>query len=129
MKKRNNQTFPPIPDKLYFCIGEAAKLCRVSPHVLRFWEQEFPELKPSKGEGGRRYYQSKDILLARRVKELRYDKRFTIEGVRQQLREDKGNKSVVPPSQETLPEKREPSSNVVTGTIISELRSLLKYLK
>lgn len=76
---------PPIPDKLYFTIGEVGKLCDLRPHVLRYWEQEFSQLSPSKRRGNRRYYQRKDVLLIRDIKELLYEQGYTIEGARQQL--------------------------------------------
>lgn len=78
----------PIPDKLYFSIGEVADLCQLKPHVLRYWEQEFPQLSPSKRRGNRRYYQRKDLLLVRQIKSLLYNKGYTIEGARQHLAGD-----------------------------------------
>lgn len=78
----------PIPDKLYFSIGEVADLCALKPHVLRYWEQEFPQLSPSKRRGNRRYYQRKDLLLVRQIKSLLYKKGYTIEGARQHLSGD-----------------------------------------
>lgn len=74
-----------IPDKLYFAIGEVAKLCDLKAHVLRYWEQEFPQLSPSKRRGNRRYYQRKDVILILQIKNLLYEKGFTIEGARAQL--------------------------------------------
>src|SRR3990167_5972364 len=78
----------PIPDKLYFSIGEVGELCQLKPHVLRYWEQEFPQLSPSKRRGNRRYYQRKDVLLVRQIKSLLYGKGYTIEGARLQLMGD-----------------------------------------
>lgn len=75
----------PIPDKLYFNIGEVAKLCDVKPHVLRYWEEEFSSLSPVKRRGNRRYYQRKDVLLVRQIKDLLYVQGFTIEGAKAQL--------------------------------------------
>ena len=80
-----NSDLPPIPEKLYFTIGEVGKLCGLRPHVLRYWEQEFSQLSPSKRRGNRRYYQRKDVLLIREIKELLYEQGYTIEGARQQL--------------------------------------------
>ena len=80
-----SSTLPAIPDKLYFTIGEVGKLCDLRPHVLRYWEQEFPQLAPSKRRGNRRYYQRKDVILIRRIKDLLYNQGFTIEGARQRL--------------------------------------------
>lgn len=76
---------PLIPDKRYFSISEAAVLCALKPHVLRYWEQEFSQLKPNKRTGNRRYYQEKDLLLIRKIRELLYDEGYTIEGARQSL--------------------------------------------
>ena len=78
---------PPIPTKSYFTIGEVAELCDVKPHVLRYWEQEFTQLKPAKRRGNRRYYQHHEVLLIRRIRELLYDHGFTIQGARNQLQE------------------------------------------
>jgi len=80
-----NSELPPIPEKLYFTIGEVSKLCSLRPHVLRYWEQEFVQLSPSKRRGNRRYYQRKDVLLIRDIKDLLYEQGYTIEGARQQL--------------------------------------------
>ena len=91
-KNPNNGTgdmeLSPIPDKLYFSIGEVADLCQLKPHVLRYWEQEFPQLSPSKRRGNRRYYQRKDLLLVRQIKSLLYSKGYTIDGARQHLNGD-----------------------------------------
>ena len=76
---------PPIPAKRYFTIGEVSELCRVKPHVLRYWEQEFTQLKPIKRRGNRRYYQHHEVLLVRRIRELLYEQGFTISGARNKL--------------------------------------------
>ena len=81
----NNDELPPIPGKRYFTIGEVSDLCRVKPHVLRYWEQEFPQLKPVKRRGNRRYYQRQDVLVIRQIRSLLYDEGFTIGGARQRL--------------------------------------------
>lgn len=78
---------PPIPAKRYFTIGEVSELCAVKPHVLRYWEQEFTQLKPLKRRGNRRYYQHHEVLLVRRIRELLYREGFTISGARNQLGE------------------------------------------
>lgn len=80
---------PQIPDKLYFTIGEVSNLCNLKTHVLRYWEQEFPQLAPSKRRGNRRYYQRKDVLVVRQIRNLLYDQGFTIEGARTQLADDR----------------------------------------
>jgi len=76
---------PTIPGKRYFTIGEVSELCAVKPHVLRYWEQEFPQLKPVKRRGNRRYYQRHDVLMIRQIRSLLYDQGFTIGGARQRL--------------------------------------------
>jgi DNA-binding transcriptional MerR regulator len=76
---------PPIPAKRYFTIGEVSELCGVKPHVLRYWEQEFTQLKPVKRRGNRRYYQHHEVLLIRRIRELLYEQGFTISGARHRL--------------------------------------------
>ncbi|MBG7618484.1 MerR family transcriptional regulator [Herbaspirillum sp. AP02] len=76
---------PPIPAKRYFTIGEVSELCGVKPHVLRYWEQEFTQLKPVKRRGNRRYYQHHEVLLIRRIRELLYEQGFTISGARNKL--------------------------------------------
>lgn len=87
-KTTSDTDLSPIPDKLYFSIGEVGELCDLKPHVLRYWEQEFPQLTPSKRRGNRRYYQRKDVLLVRQIKSLLYGKGYTIEGARLQLTGD-----------------------------------------
>ena len=81
------QTLPPIPVKRYFTIGEVGELCGVKPHVLRYWEQEFTQLRPMKRRGNRRYYQHHEVLMIRRIRELLYDQGFTISGARNRLQE------------------------------------------
>lgn len=89
MNDRPNKTeltvLPPIPAKRYFTIGEVSELCGVKPHVLRYWEQEFTQLKPVKRRGNRRYYQHHEVLLIRRIRELLYEQGFTISGARNRL--------------------------------------------
>lgn len=82
-----DKALPPIPAKRYFTIGEVSELCGVKPYVLRYWEQEFTQLKPMKRRGNRRYYQHHEVLLIRRIRELLYDQGFTISGARNQLTE------------------------------------------
>lgn len=79
---------PPIPGKRYFTIGEVSELCQLKPHVLRYWEQEFPQLNPVKRRGNRRYYQRQDVLLIRQIRGLLYEQGFTIVGARQRLSGD-----------------------------------------
>jgi DNA-binding transcriptional MerR regulator len=85
LEASNNNELPPIPGKRYFTIGEVSELCGVKPHVLRYWEQEFSQLKPVKRRGNRRYYQRHDVILIREIRALLYEQGFTIGGARQQL--------------------------------------------
>ncbi|GJM09454.1 MAG: MerR family transcriptional regulator [Lysobacteraceae bacterium] len=82
---RSNNELPAIPAKRYFTIGEVSELCGVKPHVLRYWEQEFPSLKPIKRRGNRRYYQRHDVIMIRQIRALLYEQGFTIGGARQRL--------------------------------------------
>ena len=87
-----DQQLPSIPGKRYFTISEASGLCEVKPHVLRYWEQEFAQLRPIKRKGNRRYYQRHDVLLIRQIKELLYDNGYTILGAIQKLNADENSK-------------------------------------
>lgn len=87
---------PPIPVKRYFTIGEVAELCGVKPHVLRYWEQEFTQLRPMKRRGNRRYYQHHEVLMIRRIRDLLYDQGFTIVGARNKLQEVGGMEPLAP---------------------------------
>ncbi|MFQ3322304.1 MAG: DNA-binding transcriptional MerR regulator [Pseudomonadales bacterium] len=82
LEPSQNNELPPIPAKRYFTIGEVSELCDVKPHVLRYWEQEFPQLKPVKRRGNRRYYQRQDVLMIRQIRSLLYEQGFTIGGAR-----------------------------------------------
>jgi DNA-binding transcriptional MerR regulator len=101
----NNDQLPPIPGKRYFTIGEVSDLCAVKPHVLRYWEQEFPQLKPVKRRGNRRYYQRQDVLIIRQIRSLLYDDGFTIGGARQRLTGDQA-KTDVSQSQQIIKQLR-----------------------
>ena len=110
-----NEDLPAIPGKRYFTIGEVSELCEVKPHVLRYWEQEFPQLKPVKRRGNRRYYQRHDVLMIRQIRSLLYEQGFTIGGARQQLSSEDG--------------KSEQNNNQqVIQQITSELEDVLKIL-
>jgi DNA-binding transcriptional MerR regulator len=85
LEASNNNELPVIPGKRYFTIGEVSDLCGVKPHVLRYWEQEFPQLKPVKRRGNRRYYQRQDVLMIRQIRSLLYEQGFTIGGARQKM--------------------------------------------
>ena len=112
----NNDELPPIPGKRYFTIGEVSELCAVKPHVLRYWEQEFPQLKPVKRRGNRRYYQRQDVLIIRQIRALLYDDGFTIGGARQRLTGDQA-KTDVSQSQQIIKQLR------------IELEQILKILR
>ncbi len=112
----NNDELPPIPGKRYFTIGEVSDLCAVKPHVLRYWEQEFPQLKPVKRRGNRRYYQRQDVLIIRQIRALLYDDGFTIGGARQRLMGDQA-KTDVSQSQQIIKQLR------------IELEQILKILR
>lgn len=88
LEPSNNNELPVIPGKRYFTIGEVSELCDVKPHVLRYWEQEFPQLKPVKRRGNRRYYQRQEVILIRQIRALLYDEGYTIGGARQKLEGD-----------------------------------------
>jgi DNA-binding transcriptional MerR regulator len=120
-QSRKKADLPPIPAKRYFTIGEVSELCGVKPHVLRYWEQEFTQLKPVKRRGNRRYYQHHEVLLIRRIRELLYEEGFTISGARNRL--DNG----LPPDERTEPAAR--GEGVVDlASIKRELREILDAL-
>ncbi len=108
---------PPIPPKRYFTIGEVSELCGVKPHVLRYWEQEFTQLKPVKRRGNRRYYQHHEVMLIRRIRELLYEQGFTISGARNKL------DSASAPSASTS------TQPVDLASVRQELESILGLLK
>ena len=113
---------PPIPAKRYFTIGEVSDLCGVKPHVLRYWEQEFTQLKPVKRRGNRRYYQHHEVLLIRRIRELLYEQGFTISGARNKL--DSRMVGNVDSDEDVLP-----PLDVDTVAIHNELSEILRLLK
>lgn len=122
---------PAIPGKRYFAIGEVSDLCQVKPHVLRYWEQEFPQLKPVKRRGNRRYYQNEDVLMVRRIRSLLYDQGFTIVGARQRLRDPLRelplqNSAQTAPVQKAVPAARRHSE---ISQVRDELESLLRLLR
>ena len=110
---RAKAALPPIPAKRYFTIGEVSELCAVKPHVLRYWEQEFTQLKPVKRRGNRRYYQHHEVLLIRRIRDLLYEQGFTINGARHRL----DSESVAEPRAATR--AAAPSLNFVTPPVPS----------
>ncbi|TXH03788.1 MAG: MerR family transcriptional regulator [Nevskiaceae bacterium] len=120
---------PEIPRKRYFAIGEVSELCDVKPHVLRYWEQEFPQLKPVKRRGNRRYYQQDDVLMVRRIRSLLYEQGFTIGGARLRLRElPKGNAPQAAAPEVTAKPAAAPKGGVRRASEIKRLRSDLESL-
>ena len=117
---------PAIPAKRYFTIGEVSELCGVKPHVLRYWEQEFTQLKPLKRRGNRRYYQHHEVLLIRRIRELLYAHGFTINGARNRL-EEPG--SVSPAAAATATRTMTVPQPISPSSIRKELKSILKMLE
>jgi DNA-binding transcriptional MerR regulator len=113
-KDTTKEPLPPIPAKRYFTIGEVSELCGVKPHVLRYWEQEFTQLKPVKRRGNRRYYQHHEVLLVRRIRELLYNQGFTISGARGRL-------------DDAVPEAR--SSEIAPDVLRRELLSIAELLR
>ncbi|TDU32732.1 DNA-binding transcriptional MerR regulator [Panacagrimonas perspica] len=126
---------PAIPRKRYFAIGEVADLCQVKPHVLRYWEQEFPQLKPVKRRGNRRYYQHEDVVMVRRIRSLLYAEGFTIGGARQRLRDQLKLGSDIPETVLAAPSANSPHLEPVAARsaqirqVRDELESLLKLLR
>lgn len=110
----SNDELPAIPAKRYFTIGEVSELCAVKPHVLRYWEQEFPQLKPVKRRGNRRYYQRQDVILIRQIRALLYQQGFTIGGARQQLSGEHA-KEDVNQSQQIIRQLRSELEDILTG--------------
>ena len=124
---RRKAELPPIPAKRYFTIGEVSDLCGVKPHVLRYWEQEFTQLKPVKRRGNRRYYQHHEVLLIRRIRELLYEEGFTISGARNRL-----DNSIAQPEDKSESPVRNgraaPGSGVDVSAIKRELRDIILTL-
>ncbi|WP_444931659.1 MerR family transcriptional regulator [Microbulbifer sp. SSSA002] len=116
LEPSNNAQLPAIPAKRYFTIGEVSELCAVKPHVLRYWEQEFPQLKPVKRRGNRRYYQHQDVIIIRQIRALLYEEGYTIGGARQQI-ETGSERAEVVQLQQVLPE------------VIAELKDIASLLR
>ena len=117
LEPSNNDELPVIPGKRYFTIGEVSDLCAVKPHVLRYWEQEFPNLKPVKRRGNRRYYQREDVILIRQIRSLLYDQGYTIGGARQRM------------SGEDNSSENDGDYKQMLREMISELEDVLQVLK
>jgi len=116
LEPSNNAELPAIPGKRYFTIGEVSELCGVKPHVLRYWEQEFPHLKPVKRRGNRRYYQRQDVLVIRQIRSLLYEQGFTIGGARNRLDGEEAREDVTQTQQ-------------LVRQLRMELEDLLKILR
>ncbi len=114
----SREELPPIPAKRYFTIGEVSELCGVKPHVLRYWEQEFTQLRPVKRRGNRRYYQHHEVLLVRRIRELLYQEGFTISGARNRLEDG--------PKMQEAPETSPGGSQ---ASLRAELASIVEFLR
>lgn len=135
-KSSERIALPPIPAKRYFTIGEVSELCAVKPHVLRYWEQEFTQLKPVKRRGNRRYYQHHEVLLIRRIRDLLYEQGFTINGARNRLDEVRhhGGAATAPDVEESTSIEREEAPiltvdiNQLRGELV-EVQHLLAQLK
>ena len=106
---------PPIPAKRYFTIGEVSELCGVKPHVLRYWEQEFTQLRPMKRRGNRRYYQHHEVLMIRRIRELLYEQGFTISGARNRLADAAGRHREPPPVEVDAIDSEPPAAAPAAG--------------
>jgi len=126
MENQATTDLPAIPAKRYFTIGEVSELCGVKPHVLRYWEQEFTQLKPLKRRGNRRYYQHHEVLLIRRIRELLYEHGFTINGARNRLEEPAGSS---PPAAAGTGKTMTVPQPISPGNIRKELKSILKMLE
>jgi DNA-binding transcriptional MerR regulator len=132
---RTRADLPPIPAKRYFTIGEVSDLCAVKPHVLRYWEQEFVQLKPVKRRGNRRYYQHHEVLLIRRIRDLLYEQGFTINGARHRLEHDSEEARAAAarptPSTTTVPARPPAGAGASTASAaalrqeLAEIRQLL----
>jgi DNA-binding transcriptional MerR regulator len=130
---RKKAELPPIPAKRYFTIGEVSELCGVKPHVLRYWEQEFTQLKPVKRRGNRRYYQHHEVLLIRRIRELLYEEGFTISGARNRLDSARLDSARIEPEEKPEHSAREGriphGAGVDVAAIKRELRAVLDQLQ
>ena len=119
---------PPIPAKRYFTIGEVSELCGVKPHVLRYWEQEFTQLKPLKRRGNRRYYQHNELLQIRRIRELLYEQGFTISGARNRL-DGRGHEIPEPDELTHIPAPAPAAPSIDVEQVRAELLDILALLR
>jgi DNA-binding transcriptional MerR regulator len=127
---RAKAELPPIPAKRYFTIGEVSDLCAVKPHVLRYWEQEFTQLKPVKRRGNRRYYQHHEVLLIRRIRDLLYEQGFTINGARHRLESDARTPGAAPRVADLAASHAPPPSSASkNGLTAAQLRHELEEIR
>jgi DNA-binding transcriptional MerR regulator len=134
LEPSNNAQLPEIPSKRYFTIGEVSELCDVKPHVLRYWEQEFPQLKPVKRRGNRRYYQRADVMIIRTIRSLLYEQGYTIGGARLQLNDSRQIEREEPEVEEStstvsLIASSDGIFNVVLRDMIQELEQVATLLR
>jgi len=125
LNKIEPNVLPPIPAKRYFTIGEVSELCGVKPHVLRYWEQEFTQLKPVKRRGNRRYYQHHEVLLIRRIRELLYEQGFTISGARNRLDHRAASATI----EHGVPERPDSPPAIDSDKLRADLLDILDLLK
>src|SRR6266480_1265416 len=125
---RAKSELPPIPAKRYFTIGEVSELCAVKPHVLRYWEQEFAQLKPVKRRGNRRYYQHHEVLLIRRIRDLLYEQGFTINGARHRLETETSEPRAAARATPTLATSLMPPTSMAPSALRQELEEIRQLL-
>ena len=125
---RTKTELPPIPAKRYFTIGEVSELCAVKPHVLRYWEQEFAQLKPVKRRGNRRYYQHHEVLLIRRIRDLLYEQGFTINGARHRLETETSEPRAAARATPTLATSLMPPTSMAPSALRQELEEIRQLL-
>ena len=128
LEPSHNAELPEIPAKRYFTIGEVSELCEVKPHVLRYWEQEFAQLKPVKRRGNRRYYQRQDVLLIRQIRSLLYEQGFTIGGARQRMAGGAIDVDEVPVASAAAPAQAPRLKTSAIRELIEEVEEALGYL-
>jgi DNA-binding transcriptional MerR regulator len=127
--KATKDSLPPIPAKRYFTIGEVSELCGVKPHVLRYWEQEFTQLRPVKRRGNRRYYQHHEVLLIRRIRELLYEQGFTISGARNRLDENLSAASARSTAPSVTSARAAEARGVNVSALKQELKNVIEILR
>ena len=127
--KASKDSLPPIPAKRYFTIGEVSELCGVKPHVLRYWEQEFTQLRPVKRRGNRRYYQHHEVLLIRRIRELLYEQGFTISGARNRLDESLSAASARSATPSGASARAAEARGVNVSALKQELKNVIEILR